>query len=115
MGRGLLAVIIASVAAVSTPAAAGTFVTGNDLPRYCEDPQVAPENICLGYVLGVADEFDARRARDHVRECIPKGVEPTQVRDVVVKFLNSYPQVRQDPAADLIGVAVILASDCGHP
>jgi hypothetical protein len=115
MGWGAFAAVIASVAAVSTPAAAGTFVTGNDLLRYCEDPQVAPENICLGYVLGVADSLDARRVLDHVRECIPKGVAPTQVRDIVVKFLNSYPQVRQDPAANLIGVAVILAWDCGHP
>jgi hypothetical protein len=52
LGRSLFAAILAAVAAASTPAVADTLVTGNDLLRYCQDPQVAPRNMCLGYVLG---------------------------------------------------------------
>jgi len=119
MGRKLFAAIIASIAAASavapTSVAAGTFVTGNDLLRYCQDPLVEAKSICLGYVMGAVDYLEKQRADSHVRECIPKGVEARQVIDVVVKFLNSAPAVRQDPASELVGVAVITAWDCGHP
>jgi hypothetical protein len=115
MGRSLFAAIIASIAAVSTPAAAGNFVTGNDLLRYCQDSQAGLFKTCVGYVLGVVDTLEDQRADNHVRECVPKGVEAGQIVDVVVKFLHDYPQIRQDLASELVGAAVIQAWNCGHP
>jgi hypothetical protein len=63
----------------------------------------------------VVDGLEWQRANNHIRACLPKGVEPGQVIDVVVNFLKSSPTVRQDPAPELVAVAVIVAWDCGHP
>lgn len=72
------------------------FDTGNDLLEKCR----AQNGMCLGYVSGVIDASQMYQSAGTNRlVCPPTRVTRTQVRDVVVRFLERNPASRQLSAA----------------
>jgi Rap1a immunity proteins len=115
MGRGVFAAVVASVAAVSTPAAAQYF-TGNDLLRECDegdspDTGSAAYGVCVGYIVGIADYLELSRLGKLPR-CIPHGVTSGQLVDVVRKSLRDFPQLRYLPAPEFVAGTFLLAWNC---
>ena len=73
MGQGLLAAIGTCTLVFSVPGAyADCYLTGNELYRGCQG-SIADQSLCLGYVMGVFDEWDAVRLRlgAHRPKCLP--------------------------------------------
>jgi hypothetical protein len=99
------------------------FVKGTRLLDRCQLETVVSRTFCLGYIVGVADAIGLTQAMQHENTtgtpvwqqtavCFPQNVQGTQVRDIVVKFLIEYPERRDDPAAELVLVALVKAWGC---
>lgn len=69
---------------VSTPAVAG-FNDGNSFLASCQGK--ADREYCTGYVSGLVDAID-------FEICIPDGVTPPQILDMIAKTLQDNPQIR---------------------
>lgn len=92
MKRILLALLIA----LSAPAQAGSFYTGNTLLGKCESTFVGDTGLCMGYIAGALDAYGS------VSTCPPDTVTLGQAVDVVKKFLRDQPQVRNEVADVLL-------------
>lgn len=87
----------------SQPASAG-FKTGNDLLAECQSDSSVETGSCLGYVAGVADTLDdptvySTKLKTGVtayrpRACFRENVTVGQMRDIVVKWMQDHPQIR---------------------
>lgn len=93
------------------PAYAG-FQTGNDLLRWCTNTDNFSEGECGGYIIGVADAQEFFRAANKSASCVPADVEAGQLRDVVVKYLQDNPNVRNLGASVLVMAAIVNAWPC---
>jgi hypothetical protein len=112
MQTRMLILAAAAVAAMTCKqaAAAGGFLSGTDLYRYCiATTQPYETGACEGYILGVMDRFEASRENAHLRHCTRSGMTGEQVKDVVFKYLTDNPQIRGQPAWALVTEAVMKA------
>jgi len=105
--------LFALILGLSGPAVAQTpliaFETGNDLLEKCR----TQNPMCLGYVSGVIDASQMYQSAGTNRlVCPPTGVTRTQVRDVVVRFLEEHPESRQRAAAVIALSAMGKAFPC---
>jgi hypothetical protein len=93
-----------------------TFWTGNDLLQYCTGTNPAMRAVCEGFTWGVADAIAVGRSWnpsfEPLRACILVEVSGTQVRDVVIRWLQSRPEERQVAAAALEWRALAAAWPC---
>ena len=90
------------------------FLTGNNLLEACTSTKSSAGNFCAGYVAGVSDAvrwvaFDTNSAQSF---CSGRGVNSTQVQDIVIKYLKEHPEVRQYSAPSMIYPALIAAFPC---
>jgi hypothetical protein len=59
---GLAAVVAVGLLAASAERAmAAAFYSGNDLLRICTDNNVGDQNVCQGFVIGVADQSPGQK------------------------------------------------------
>ena len=74
------------------------FMTGNQLHSKLTGTDVSERIQALGYIQGVFD------AGQHFRHCAPDniGITAGQVRDIVLKYLNERPELRNFTADLLI-------------
>ena len=96
---------------VSGPASS---YTGNELLERClarsevGDPIAAHrEGLCLGFIWGVEDALQISAAI-----CSPKGIERSQVSDVVIHYLQAYPELRDRWAVYLVRDELVAAFPC---
>jgi hypothetical protein len=100
-----------------TAAAEAVFQTGNDLLSYCRVPR-EKESVslafCTGYVIGAADQISAFQSiKGATREiCMPEGATISQLRDVVVRYLENNPDARHYAAGSSVLVALHAAFPC---
>jgi hypothetical protein len=112
LGLGLL---LAAMVVSGSVLAQG--LSGNELWKKCRasDDQAyggyASTGFCIGYIRGVADVMLLHDVWDRSL-CFPKNVNLRQVRDVVIKYLETYPQMRHSPASLLIADALGDAFPC---
>lgn len=104
-------IFTAALLALQTPATFdGVFFTGNDLYGECQAPDRAR---CIAYILGVTDSLQDAALRHPPRTfCLGGGVIARQLTDVVVQFLNEYPQMRHASAASIVAAALERAFPC---
>jgi hypothetical protein len=97
---------------VTEVATAGGFKDGNWLYAQLEDWRAKPSRSIVdaaegaGYVLGVFDQ-DTERLW-----CPTDGVNFRQVLDIVFKFLNENPAIRNQSASSLVSRALMSAFPC---
>ena len=109
----LVAIVVAVVAgysfaaAVSATPANSQGLTGNKLHEFCTNNQM--DAFCSGYIIGAADVLSTLSTK---RSCVPQGVNGEQVRDVVKRFLRLNPQVRHEPGAQVVAMALSDAFPC---
>ncbi len=98
---------IALIAVIGTqPVLAGGFYTGNEIYEVCTS---GSSGLCSGYIAGA---FDALQLDYEVIICPPAGFTLGQLRDVVVKGMQDYPESRHLRASDLILATLSLTWPC---
>ena len=95
--KRLIAVALACCAA---QAGATTFFTGNQLLEKCNSDNTVHQVGCMAYVMGILD--GATLNGSNVPFVIPSSSDAGQLKDVVLKYLNSHPEHRHWPASMLV-------------
>ena len=93
----------------------GTFLSGSALLQKCESPNVSIQNICAGFLMGVADASDAYLLWDLLTSkqfCIPGGVGVQQLRKIFIKDANEHPEELHLSAASQVVNAFGTAFPC---
>ncbi len=83
---------------------------GNNLHMYCQRSHDA----CSAYIMGVADTMLSNNGIpvNGWLICLPNGVTPVQVEDVVKASLTTHPEKRHKAAASLVQAALAEAFPC---
>lgn len=109
---------VLTLAALTTPARnaeAQTFMfeTGTSLLDKCQNKAPEYALACTAYIVGVVDGIkkDIFIGRAPAN-CWPAQMEAQQVRNIVVKYLKTYPDQRKAPASLTISVALNDAYSC---
>ena len=97
--------IITTIALLASAAANASWFTGNDLHKHMQGGEYQ-KGFAVGMVVGVASAWDGDVF------CIPKGVTPGQMSDVVRQFLIEKPQDRHEVAEVIIAAALMRAYRC---
>lgn len=119
---GLCFVMAAAMTAFSLSPAYAYFMDGNQLLEDCRAAQgTVQAMVCLGYVEGVADTalvplqysytYEGKQYK-RPRVCMSTNVIAGQAKDVVVKYLDEYPEKRQMPADAIVVAALAIAFPC---
>jgi hypothetical protein len=92
---------------------------GNKLLEICKASEGSQSRVkCLGYVTGVHDAIAVFKSTGAVKisPCVPAGATPSQMADVVVKYLTENPKDRDYSAAGVVMAALINAwPPCNKP
>ena len=89
-------------ASLTSQVNAGLF-TGNELYNVC----VQGANFCNGYIAGA---YDSNEYEDDY--CPPDGVTLSQMRAIVMKYMDDYPGQRHIPADWIVSHALRGAFPC---
>jgi Rap1a immunity proteins len=82
--------------------------SGNQLLELCTSTNIGQ---CAGYVEGISDMANLSQAGKKAI-CMPPGTTPRQLGDVVIEYLRSNPENRQNSAASLVYIALALGFPC---
>ena len=93
--------VVFAVLMLLTGGSQAAGATGNMLYEFCTSDQRTKEAWCLGYIQG------SMEAAPEI--CSPSGSTLGQSKDIVVKFLKDYPELRHDPATISVAAALIDA------
>jgi hypothetical protein len=112
---GRFAVLVAVCLAVtSSPLRAEYFETGRDLYQKCRAAGTASQVFCFGFIIGIADVMEDNPL-DGRSACIPKDATIQQVTEVVVRFLESNPDIRDFTGESLTVQALSEKYPCARP
>ena len=108
--------LAAALALVLVSAEAGAQVApswadGNDMKAYCHNNSKYWQGACEGFAMAVA-AFAVRAPVDSDRACIPLGVSGRQLGDIMVKYLDDYPEELHFTATSLATHAFAIAFPC---
>jgi hypothetical protein len=96
-------------------------ITGNDFLTRCNSPEPANQIWCLGFISGLSHgwpkgwltrNLSADPAR--VPYCVPAGAIDGQVKDIVVRFFQRQPELRQFEVAFLFPQIMAEVYPCGR-
>ena len=108
----LLAVVILASNFLS-PANAGLYMTSSRLLSLCESELVSEQNVCVGYVLGIADAAQVLDEEESMRRfCLPNDVTSSQLESTAVKYLNDNQDQMDRSASFNLLVALRKAFPC---
>lgn len=85
------------------------FINGNDLWRYLNETDYFSKGHSLGYITGV---FDAYRGTHHCPPANGGNITAGQVSDIVKKYLENHPQIRNLSADLLVLMALVQTWPC---
>jgi hypothetical protein len=85
------------------------FMSGNDLLTYCQDHSNKERRqwYCMGYMAGISDMLQVAG-----ETCRTVYVNQSQMKDVVVLYLENHPATRHFTAATQTRVALTEAFPC---
>ena len=106
MSRASLLCFALMALAVSRTATAG-FESGGSLLEHCTKSDKLIEQACLGYIAAVADALEGGRFVAKAPQCLPVDIQLSQLRDVVVKYLQNHPTTRNRDAVFLVSAAIV--------
>lgn len=103
-----LAILAGLAMAAPANAQLGDF-TGNDILRTCRATEAGKAIACLQYLNGVVNGIELASPDGEEPFIIPRGVDTTQIRDVVLRYLDTNPDKRHWASAVLIWNALLKA------
>lgn len=95
--------LIALITVSAYPRAAKASMTGSALLSFCEAEEVSARHVCLGYIEGASDSYQAgvSSLAGQLLWCYPEGSTVGQMERVVVKFLKEHPEKLHHLAGEL--------------
>lgn len=100
---------------VVTPAfAESNFVgvQGNLLFNLCDSDDPNDVSSCNGYILGVLDSIYSGHLKEHFDLCFPPGINVTQMRLMIMKYMEQNPENLNMAAEGFVAKAMELAFAC---
>lgn len=85
-----------------------SWADGNDLNAACNSENTYDQGFCLGFAIAIAATATAVAPK----ACIPTGVKRSQLRDILVKYLDDHPERRHKSAEFLAIEAFVRAFPC---
>src|SRR5258708_5051567 len=110
----LLGLIALTLAAAPPAARAEYFETGRDLYTKCKATGSAAQGFCFGFIIGIADVMEDNPL-DGRSACIPKEATVQQVTEVVIRFLENNPDIRDFTGESLTVQALSEKYPCARP
>jgi hypothetical protein len=94
--------VLASLSLTAPASAQWAFVDGNELHKWCMTPEW--EGLCISYIKGTWDMIDSIQSSKMPQKfvCVPNEVTASQMRDVVMKWVSSRPDLRHQAASSLV-------------
>jgi hypothetical protein len=115
---GAIIALLAASPSTAQVVATNGYVTGDQLITRCTSTALSDGNLCLGYILGIADSMQAVQARGGAlifdwRACLPSDATAAQLQKAVLDFLivNPLPAQRTS-ASGLVAKALSDAFPC---
>jgi hypothetical protein len=93
-------------------AAPAAVMDGNDLLKQCTATIGALIQFCFGYIDAITDSLLENRRLGAPDICVPDGLDDTQLREIVVKFLKENYRLRPLAAPALVAQALTEAYPC---
>src|SRR5262245_1198825 len=111
MKHHVFAAALLLAAAMQGREAYGGWLTGNQLLAACSDMNVIEYQLCMGYVIGIADSMISRP--DAIANaCFARGMQRGQLIAVVKNYLTAHPEQLHYQADALVTVALARAFPC---
>ena len=110
----LRTVLAAAFMLVSTVQADAKFLDGGTLHDWCMSAEVGDQEVCLGYVIGVADVLSAAQESNAAARqelCLPE-IDAKMAVDAVKQYLLAHPRAASGAGADLVATALSEAFPC---
>lgn len=106
-------IIIAFVLAYG-PTQAQAIFDGNKLKDFCESPEASPKwSMCVGYISGFIDgNLKPPFFNGSPDFCLANGVTDEQLRTVLLKYFERYPEKLHYAGFTLVNVALNEAFPC---
>ena len=108
-------VILAYLTSVGSFVSAGStkyFYSGTQLYNLCRAGNIIDEALCEGYILGVQDAIYSGHLSDHFNICLPEGVEPDQIRLLLIRFIENNPDIMNFAAEGLVAKTLETSYSC---
>ena len=88
------------------------FYNGTKLYNLCRAENVIDEALCEGYILGVQDAIYSGHLSDYFSICLPEGVEPDQIRLLLIRFTENNPDIMNFAAEGLVAKTLETSYSC---
>ena len=88
------------------------FYNGTKLYNLCRAANAIDEALCKGYILGVQDAIYSGHLSDHFNICLPEGVEPDQIRLLLIRFIENNPDIMNFAAEGLVAKTLETSYSC---
>ena len=88
------------------------FYNGTQLYNLCRAANAIDEAVCEGYILGVQDAIYSGHLSDHFNICLPEGVEPDQIRLMLIRFIENNPDIMNFAAEGLVAKTLETSYSC---
>jgi len=88
------------------------FYNGTKLYNLCRAENAIDEALCEGYILGVQDAIYSGHLSDHFSICLPEGVEPDQIRLLLLRFIENNPDIMNFAAEGLVAKTLETSYSC---
>ena len=88
------------------------FYNGTKLYNLCRAENAIDEALCEGYILGVQDAIYSGHLSDHFSICLPEGVEPDQIRLLLIRFIENNPDSMNFAAEGLVAKTLETSYSC---
>ena len=107
--------VLAYLTSVGSFVSAGStkyFYSGTKLYNLCRAGNTIDEALCEGYILGVQDAIYSGHLSDHFNICLPEGVEPDQIRLLLIRFIENNPEFMNFAAEGLVAKTLETSYSC---
>ena len=83
-----------------------SFVTGNMLYQLCKSENKVNNGLCEGYIAGINDAMSSGYLHKYFQVCLPEGVSTTQLRLILIKYMEQIPQKLHYVAEGIVAEAL---------
>lgn len=99
-------IAVAAALLMCSTGANAAYMSGNTLLAKCEGGDL-DQITCISYIVGVADAQSGLLEGGKLQPVVlPPGVNPGQLKAVVVKYMKEHPEMLHYEAAQLIYIAM---------
>jgi hypothetical protein len=88
------------------------FMKANQLYSLCSSDQAIDHSICEGYIIGINDSIFSGHLGNIFQVCYPEGISITQLRLVMVNYMETIPEKLHFVADGIVGEGLATVFQC---